>query len=66
MAGRHDSLRIIERAASEMTLREVETLATGLLDVAHALAGGKAGHGPAWQAIARRIGCSAERCITVP
>lgn len=31
-------------------------------EVAHALAGFEAGHGPAWQAIAIRLGASPERC----
>jgi predicted SprT family Zn-dependent metalloprotease len=35
---------------------------TLLHEIAHALAGPRAGHGPAWQRIARAIGCSAERC----
>jgi predicted SprT family Zn-dependent metalloprotease len=33
---------------------------TILHEVAHALAGHKAGHGPVWVAIARGLGCSAE------
>src|SRR5688572_8898033 len=33
-----------------------------LHEVAHALAGHAAGHGPAWMSIARRIGCDGRRC----
>jgi hypothetical protein len=36
---------------------------TILHEIAHALAGPKAGHGPAWATTARRIGCSGERCV---
>jgi predicted SprT family Zn-dependent metalloprotease len=35
---------------------------TVLHEIAHALAGEKAGHGPAWKAVCRRIGCKPERC----
>lgn len=36
---------------------------TVLHEVAHALAGPRAGHGERWKAVARRIGCSASRCV---
>jgi predicted SprT family Zn-dependent metalloprotease len=36
---------------------------TVLHEVAHALAGSRAGHGERWKAVARRIGCSASRCV---
>ena len=39
-------------------------LDTLLHEIAHALAGHEAGHGPRWRQIARSIGCSAERCAT--
>jgi len=42
---------------------EAEVRDTILHEIAHALAGPRAGHGPAWVAVARRIGCSAERCV---
>jgi predicted SprT family Zn-dependent metalloprotease len=35
---------------------------TILHEIAHALAPARAGHGPAWKAIARSIGCAPERC----
>jgi predicted SprT family Zn-dependent metalloprotease len=35
---------------------------TILHEIAHALAGEKAGHGPAWKAVCLRIGCKPERC----
>ncbi|MDH2414740.1 SprT-like domain-containing protein [Nocardioides sp. CER19] len=42
---------------------EAEVRDTLLHEIAHALAGPRAGHGPAWVATARRIGCSGERCV---
>ncbi|MFT5142810.1 MAG: putative SprT family Zn-dependent metalloprotease [Rhodothermales bacterium] len=35
---------------------------TVLHEIAHALAGPAAGHGPAWRRIAKAIGCSSTRC----
>jgi len=35
-----------------------------LHEVAHALAGHRAGHGPEWRRIARQIGCTGDRCWT--
>jgi hypothetical protein len=43
---------------------EAEVRDTILHEIAHALAGPQAGHGPAWAATARRIGCSAQRCVS--
>lgn len=37
---------------------------TILHEIAHAIAGPDAGHGPRWKLLARAIGCSAERCNT--
>ena len=37
---------------------------TILHEIAHALAGRAAGHGPTWQAIARRIGSDGKRCYS--
>lgn len=34
-----------------------------LHEIAHALCGHAAGHGPLWRATARRIGCRAQRCV---
>lgn len=42
---------------------DAEVRDTLLHEIAHALAGPRAGHGPVWAATARRIGCSAERCV---
>jgi predicted SprT family Zn-dependent metalloprotease len=42
---------------------EREVRDTILHEVAHALAGSKAKHGPAWRAVAVRIGCSGRRCV---
>lgn len=35
---------------------------TILHEIAHAIAGFDAGHGPRWKAVARSIGCDANRC----
>lgn len=35
---------------------------TVLHEIAHALAGAEAGHGPEWQAMARRVGARPNRC----
>ena len=43
---------------------EATVLDTILHEIAHALAGPRAGHGPHWKHIARSIGCSAERCYS--
>ena len=37
---------------------------TVLHEIAHALAGPEAGHGPAWRATARSIGSDASRCVS--
>lgn len=42
---------------------EREVRDTILHEVAHALAGAKAKHGPAWREVAVRIGCSGRRCV---
>lgn len=42
---------------------EAEVRETILHEIAHALAGARAGHGPRWRAIARRIGSTGARCI---
>lgn len=42
---------------------ESEVRDTILHEIAHALVGPRAGHGPVWVATARRIGCTGERCV---
>ncbi|MEU4365087.1 SprT-like domain-containing protein [Promicromonospora sp. NPDC023987] len=42
---------------------EREVRDTILHEVAHALAGPRAKHGPAWREVAVRIGCSGRRCV---
>jgi predicted SprT family Zn-dependent metalloprotease len=42
---------------------EDEVHDTILHEVAHALAGPAAGHGPAWRAVAVRLGCRPRRCL---
>lgn len=41
---------------------EEEIRDTILHEIAHAIAGHAAGHGPAWKAVCRRIGAKPERC----
>jgi predicted SprT family Zn-dependent metalloprotease len=41
---------------------EADVKETILHEIAHALAPPRAGHGPAWRAIATSIGCNARRC----
>jgi len=41
---------------------EAEVRETILHEIAHALAGEKAGHGPKWKAMCLRVGCKPERC----
>lgn len=38
---------------------------TVLHEIAHALAGAKAAHGPAWRRVAREIGATGARCVDV-
>jgi predicted SprT family Zn-dependent metalloprotease len=42
---------------------EAEVRDTILHEIAHALVGAAAGHGPVWEATARGLGCSAARCV---
>jgi predicted SprT family Zn-dependent metalloprotease len=41
---------------------EAQVRETVLHEIAHALAGEKAGHGPAWKTMCLRVGCKPERC----
>lgn len=43
-----------------------KVLDTLMHEIAHALAGPKAGHGPAWKAIARKLGAIPRACDTCP
>ena len=43
-----------------------EVTETILHEIAHALAGLDAGHGPRWKRIARQLGCSTDRCTRAP
>jgi predicted SprT family Zn-dependent metalloprotease len=45
---------------------EAAVLDTLLHEIAHALAGPEAGHGPAWQAVAARIGATPRACDNSP
>lgn len=47
----------------ETTLEQIED--TILHEIAHVMAGYRAGHGWQWKRVARSIGCSAERCHNV-
>lgn len=43
---------------------DAEVRDTILHEVAHALAGPRAKHGPEWRRVARSIGCTAQRCVS--
>lgn len=56
-------LRRISLSAHLVQLNSEEHVRDTILhEIAHALAGRKAGHGQAWQAIAQMLGCSTFRC----
>lgn len=50
--------RILTRLHDETHVRD-----TVLHEIAHALVGPGAGHGPVWKEMARAVGCSATRCV---
>jgi len=52
-------IRIPLNTLEQMCLEVEDTI---LHEIAHALAGAAAGHGPHWQAWCRTIGCRPERC----
>jgi predicted SprT family Zn-dependent metalloprotease len=53
----------IELSAHFVAANGVEAVRETILhEIAHALAGEKAGHGPKWKAICLRVGCKPERC----
>ena len=57
----------IEMSAYYVKNNSAESIRDTLLhEIAHALAGHAAGHGPVWQAIAAHIGAKPERCDTSP
>lgn len=57
--------RVIGLSAPLMRLYdEAEVRETVLHEIAHALVGPQAGHGPHWRLVARRIGSSGERCVS--
>lgn len=57
--------RVISLSAGLTRLHSDEEVRdTVLHEIAHALAGPGAGHGPVWRATARRIGCTGERCVS--
>jgi predicted SprT family Zn-dependent metalloprotease len=59
---RHDKKLItLSRKLTEMN-SEKECIDTILHEIAHALAGPKAHHGPLWKAHARRLGCRPRAC----
>lgn len=55
--------RTIELSLPLTLLANVEDVTDTILhEIAHALAGPAAGHGPVWQRIAKSIGCNGKRC----
>lgn len=59
---RYREKRISLSAALTHLNTEEEVRDTILHEIAHALAGPRAGHGPLWKAKALQIGCKPERC----
>jgi predicted SprT family Zn-dependent metalloprotease len=60
----HFGQRRIGLSAPLTRLHEEEQVRDTILhEIAHALAGPRHGHDAHWRAIARRIGCSGERCV---
>jgi predicted SprT family Zn-dependent metalloprotease len=60
---RYDSRTIGLSAALMQLYDEAQVRETVLHEIAHALVGPGAGHGPQWLAMARRIGSTGERCV---
>ncbi|MCY4431532.1 MAG: SprT family zinc-dependent metalloprotease [Rhodospirillales bacterium] len=56
-------IQLARRYCEHATREQIDD--TILHEIAHALAGHQAKHGPKWKAIARSIGCSAVRCHDV-
>jgi len=62
----HHSRKLITLSQQLVQLNnEAAVLDTILHEIAHALAGSKAGHGPEWRKIAKSLGCSAQRCYSL-
>ena len=61
----HYSRKLITLSHSLVELND-ETCVLDIIlhEIAHALAGPRAGHGPEWKRVARSIGCSAQRCYS--
>lgn len=62
MAGVPVKITLSKHFAALLTPDEIRE--TVLHEIAHAIAGHKAGHGPAWKAAAIRVGAKPERCAT--
>lgn len=60
----YDRKRISLSAYLVQLNHEEQVRDTILHEIAHALAGRKAGHGRVWQRIAQSLGCSTMRCYT--
>lgn len=60
--GQHGQIEIstIYMTHKDTTAQDIKN--TVLHEIAHAMAGYDAGHGPKWKQIAQRIGCDANRC----
>lgn len=57
------SARVISLSRPLTKLRDTDDVRNTVLhEIAHAIAGHRAGHGPEWVTIARRIGCNGQRC----
>ena len=55
-------IEISEYYFKSTLVSEADINNTLLHEIAHAIAGHSAGHGPKWKMVARKIGCDAKRC----
>lgn len=59
----HFGTKTITLSVHWVEVLPMDTLRNTILhEIAHAMAGVQAGHGPLWKAMARAIGCTGERC----
>lgn len=58
-------IQISEYYLESKAVTEKDVSNTLLHEIAHAIAGHDAGHGPKWKHIAKKIGCNGDRCNKV-
>ena len=60
--GKEKRIEIATLLINSPEIKKTDVLETLLHEVAHAIAGYKAAHGPIWKKIARELGCSGNTC----